>query len=472
MQKLNYSLDRHASLPLYVQLYQQIRQGIYQEQLKLGDKLPSKRLLCDYLQISQNTVENAYAQLQAEGYIESRPRSGFFVCFQLELALPPAVSPNPPGISSPEASFPLEKKAWAFDLNPNYIDTQHFPFEAWKKSGRFLHNKAQQQLLTLGNNQGDWNLRQQIAHYLQASRGIYCDADQIIIGSGVETCMQQLILLFQQQMPNPVYAMEAYGYEKVRQLLGLYQQPVISLPLQADNKQLDLKHLNQQAVNIAFVTPSNLYPFGEVLSIGQRQALLEWAGAKPNRYIIEDDYDSEFRYKGKPIPALQSLDQQHKVIYLGSFSKLMMPALRLSFMVLPKPLLKQYQQVCSFFHCSVSRFEQQRLANFMEQGEFDKHIQRMRKIYRRKMECLCQRLNPYSDRLSYYGEHSGFHLLVESHSPSLTAKELAKRAAEQNILVYPIDFPDKCLLSLGFGHLSESELNQVISMLLSCWVVA
>ncbi|TCJ96216.1 GntR family transcriptional regulator [Volucribacter psittacicida] len=461
MRRLNYQLYRQSRTPLYVQLYQQIRQGIHAEQLQFGDKLPSKRHLCDYLQISQNTVESAYAQLLAEGYIESQPRRGFFVCFQSELQLA-RQSPRK------KATVFQPKNNYLYDLNPNAIDTEHFPFATWQKCGRGLGHKQQAQLLRLGDNQGELSLRNEIADYLLASRGVHCDPAQIVVAAGVDSCMQQLILLFNQLVEKPVYAMESYGYTSVKKLLALYHKPIVTLPLQQNNE-LDLSQLAQQSVNIAFVTPSHLYPFGQVLSIGQRQNLLEWADSGTQRYIIEDDYDSEFRYKGKPIPALQSLDMNQKVIYLGSFSKLIMPALRIAFMVLPKSLLPAYQQYCGFLHSSVSRFEQQRLAKFMAQGYFEQHIQRMRKRYRKKMELLCQLLAPYRQHLRYYGEHSGFYLLIEVLNSRYDANELAQRANAVGILVYPIDYPNKCLLSLGFANLNENQLSNAIGLLCLQW---
>lgn len=466
MKKLNYVLDKSLKTPLYIQLYQQIRQNIYQQKLQFGEKLPSKRQLCDYLQLSQNTVESAYAQLLAEGYIEAKARQGFFVSFQVELGFNLSKLPQ----KAPHFST---KTSIKYDLNPNKIDTQHFPLQIWRKCGRNCFGNQGKNLLNLGDKQGDMQLRLEIVEYLQASRGVQCQADQIIIGAGVESCLQQLILLFNQQYPQQSfsYAMENYGYHNVEKLLKLYGKSVLKLPINQQSQGIDLKLLAQHQINVAYLTPSHLYPFGQVLSISQRQQILEWANEKAERYIIEDDYDSEFRYKGKPIPALQSLDFKEKVIYLGSFSKLITPALRISFMVLPKTLLHVYQQHCDFFHSSVSRFEQQRLAHFMQSGEFEKHIHRMRKIYRKKMELLCQLLTPYRTKIRYYGEHSGFYLLIELLQESLSLVELTELAKIQNVKVYPIEYEDKKLFSIGFGDLSESELASAITLLIKSWLI-
>ncbi|SUT86044.1 transcriptional regulator [Actinobacillus ureae] len=461
MKKLSYLLNKQQATPLYLQLYQQIKRSIYSQELQLGDKLPSKRQLCEHLQISQNTVESAYAQLLAEGYIESKPRSGFFVCFQAELAYPH---------TNVVKSFvnPTACSEYEIDFNPNKIDSQSFPFNRWKKCA----NWANKDFLNMGDKQGDLNLRQQISQYLLASRGVNCEPEQIVIGAGLESCLQQLILLFQQLNPTMNWAMESYGYPTVEKLLHLYQKPIVKMPFSSENYQLDIPFLEQNRINVAYLTPSHLYPFGHILTIGQRQQLLEWAVAQDGRYIIEDDYDSEFRYTGKPIPSLQSLDRQDKVIYLGSFSKLLMPSLRITFLVLPRNLLREYQRYCEFFNASVSRLEQQRLAKFIQSGEFEKHINRMRKVYRKKMELLCELLVPYSKRIKYYGEHSGFYLLIELLDETRSLNQLVTLANAQKIKVYPIHQQQRRLFSLGFGHLSEEQLREGLDKLLHCWDIA
>ncbi|WP_424406173.1 PLP-dependent aminotransferase family protein [Pasteurella sp. PK-2025] len=463
MKKMNYQLDKRLKTPLYLQLYQQIRSLIDAQALRLGDKLPSKRSLCDYLQISQNTVEAAYAQLLAEGYIESLPRRGFFVCFQPAFFF----SAKKEKKTRPQTSAPTPIH---FDFNPNYIDTERFPIASWRKAGKGLFQHRNQDLLGLGEKQGDSQLRHEICDYLFSSRGVKCDIEQIVICAGLESVIQQLILLFDHLYSHPVhYGMERYGYQTLEELLKLYHKTIIKLPLKQNSQQLDLNFLQESSIDIACVTPSHLYPFGHVLSVSQRQQLLEWAREKPHRYIIEDDYDSEFRYKGKPIPALQSLDKHGSVIYLGSFSKLLMPSLRLSFMVLPKSLVPLYQQYCGFMNCSVSRFEQQRLAIFIQQGDFEKHINRMRKLYRRKMELLCSLLAPYRHQISYYGEHSGFYLLIELLKETRSLSDLSALALTKGVKVYPVSCSDRKLFSLGFGNLSEMQIQQGVEHLLQAW---
>ncbi len=465
MEKWSYLLDKSEKTPLYIQLYQQIKRSIYDQKLQKGDKLPSKRSLREWLQISQNTIESAYAQLIAEGYIESKPKSGFFVCFQAELGLPEKIAKKSANLT---ACKQVEK--YEIDFDPNRIDSENFPIHIWKKCAAY----RQTDFLNMGEKQGDFYLREQISDYLSSARGVDCEPKQIIIGAGVESCMQQLILLFQKINPHFTYAMESYGYATVEKLLNLYDKQAVKIPINnvkenKENNQIDFEFLTKNKINIAYLTPNHLYPFGQSLTIGERQKLLEWANETSDRFIIEDDYDSEFRHRGKPIPALQSLDQNDKVIYLGSFSKLLMPSLRITFLVLPKALLSLYQQHCYFFNSPVSRLEQQRLANFIQQGEFTKHINRMRKIYRRKMELVLSLLNKQKIKIRTYGEHLGFYLLLELIEEKRHLKELTELAKKAKIKIYPMPIENRKLFILGFGHLSEEQIKNGIDQLLVAW---
>ncbi|MFC0323817.1 PLP-dependent aminotransferase family protein [Gallibacterium melopsittaci] len=465
MNEMNLKLDKQLDLPLYLQLYQQIKQEIIAGRIPLGEKLPSKRQLSKWLAISLNTVESAYAQLQAEGYIQSNPRTRSQVSFDIQQTIQ-----NIP-ILTPETESNATKH-YQFDFNPNYIDTDFFPINLWKKQLRQLNNQQLQQLLCHGEKQGENILREQIRKYLYSARGVQCKTEQIIIVAGIEIAMMQLCWLFNQLEDNKpfTYAMEQYGYTAVERLLTINQKHIVKLPLLTTSQKIDLNLLEQYAVNILYATPSHQYPYASVLSINERYQLLEWANKQSDRYIIEDDYDSEFRYQGRPIPALQGLDHQGKVIYLGSFSKVLMPSLRLSFIVLPQQLLRHYQQICGQFNCSVPRINQHIVANFMQSGRFERHIQRMRTHYRKKMELLCHLLQAYSQDVRYYGAQSGFYLLIELYKETRTLEELEKLAEQASIKVYPIqNLQQKRLFSLGFGNLHLTELKYAIPKLMQIW---
>lgn len=455
-----FQLDKNLKLALYLQLYQQIKHEIHIGNLRLSDKLPSKKRLQMHLGISQNTVEAAYEQLQAEGYIESRPRQGFYVCFNADFYYRQKDYHS-------AATSAIKTKCYTYDFNPNNIDTALFPFSLWKKYYRQLLSPIQSDLLLNGDKQGELLLREQIRDYLYASRGVRCQVEQIVISAGVENCLIQLMLLFNQCCQSVSYAMEQYGYVAIEHLLTRFNQSITKLPMLAENM---LDNLNESKANILLITPSHQYPYAGVIPINQRHQLLTWASQSKDRFIIEDDYDSEFRYKGKPIPALQHLDSHSKVIYLGSFSKLLMPSLRMTFMVLPQPLLVQYQKICGDFNNSVPRVNQLLIANFMRSGEFEKHIYRMRTNYRKKMEKLCSLFLPYQHCIRYYGEHSGLYLLIELYTEKREISALMALAEKKNIRLYPVlNSESKKLFTLGFANLSIIQLEQGITKLLDVW---
>ena len=467
MKHFAYQLDKSLSQPIYLQLYQQIKQAIHHGVLQQGEALPAKRRLAEYLSISQNTVENSYAQLLAEGYIESKPRVGYFVSTQFLAPMIPTLAP------AKKSKKQKITHRWRFDFNPNLIDASHFPFELWKKLQKQFLTRQFADLLALGDKQGEYELRQQIADYLLSARGVKCTSEQIVINAGVELCLLQLMLVWQSCYPNKQMqcAMEEFGYAVVENLWKNYAGEVLKLPIDKVTYKVDLSVLFAHNIDLLYITPSHQYPFGSVLTISERQQLLAWANQIESRYIIEDDYDSEFRYQGKPIPALKSLDQHNKVIYLGSFSKLLMPSMRVSFMVLPESLLTMYQQKINFFNSTVSRLDQHVVALFMQNGEFEKHINRMRKYYRRKMELLCQQLKPYFPTIQFWGENSGFYLLIEVMDSTYTLAQLTELAAQQSIKIYPIVYHQRRLFVLGFGNMSEQDLAQGIAQLLASWQI-
>ena len=231
-------------------------------------------------------------------------------------------------------------------------------------------------------------------------------------------------------------------------------------------------------IDVAYVTPSHHFPYGTVLPVNRRIQLLNWASAKEERYIIEDDYDSEFRYSGKAIPSLQSMDQYGKVIYLGSFSKSLMPSIRISYMVLPVELLKKHDEKLSFYHSTVSRIDQHILTEFIRKGLFEKHLNRMRKVYRQKLDIVIDLLKVYSEQITIIGGNSGLHvvLLIEN---GMSEKELVLRAAEENLKVYPLS--DYMLVKkekgtptivLGFAGIPTEQLEEAIMILLKSWQIA
>ena len=459
MDMLTFSLEADSSVPLYEQLYLHIRQAIVDDTLTTGTKLPSKRKLGEFLDVSQTTVELAYAQLLAEGYIESLPRKGFYVLPQEELYVRRGSSVIEP--------LPV-KKTYEFDLYPSQIDTTAFPFERWRRHLKQVVSEEHHDLLSLGSVQGDFVLRQEIATYLYHSRGVHCSPEQIVVGSGTEQLLPQLLEL----LPDTTtFGIEDPGYPLTRQLFAHQRRTFIPIPIDESGVRVDL--VEQAAIDALYVTPAHQFPTGTILSVSRRQRLLNWA-SEQQTYVIEDDYDSEFRYSGKPIPSLQSMDQNERVVYLSTFSKSLMPSLRIGYMVLPPPLLNRYRERYRHFTCSVPRFEQHTLAEFMATGDFEKHLNRMRKTYRRKLEIIIAAFKPYEPIVSITGASAGLHVVL-SVQTTKSSEELKRLAEAASIRInamtdYRINSSDTVpQLLFGFAALSEAVLPAAVSALMSCW---
>ncbi|MBP2078749.1 PLP-dependent aminotransferase family protein [Oceanobacillus polygoni] len=463
MDMLSCHLNRTIDVPLYEQLYIFIKTEIVDGRLEYGSKLPSKRKLSEFLKVSQNTVETAYEQLVAEGYVDGIPRKGYFVLAYADLEY----------VQQTEASTEPDERAEEtvlYNFHPSWVDTENFPFAKWRKYAKNSMDKQYHSLLLLGDSQGEYELRREIAHYLYHARGVKCSPEEIFIGAGSEFLLQQLILLFDQKT---VYGVEDPGYHVISRILSNYPNEVN--PLEVDEDGVDVDAIENKRMNVVYVTPSHHFPYGSVLSVNRRVKLLNWAAAVEDRYIIEDDYDSEFRYSGKSIPALQGMDQAGKVIYLGSFSKSLIPSLRISYMVLPKPLLRKYKNKLSFYHCSVSRIDQHILTQFMKNGDFEKHLNRMRKIYRRKLEKTLEMLKPYQKDLQIIGEHSGLHIVLAVKN-GMDEEELVYRARKANLKVYGLSsysmekrYSGDPKIILGFAGIPEEKLSKAIELLLGSW---
>lgn len=462
MNMLTCHLERGNGIPLYEQLYEYIKKEIMEGKISHHTKLPSKRKLSDFLNISQNTVEQAYDQLVAEGFIESRPRRGYFVLAYEDLEY---VQLEKTTQSKPEVNEHIR-----YDFHPSRIDTEHFPFTKWRKYAKRTIDNENQHLLLMGDPQGELILREEIATYLYQARGVQCSPDDIILGAGIETLLQQFILLMGSET---TYGVENPGYYVMSRMLKHY--PNKAYPLEVDDRGVKVDELAHTPIDIMYVTPSRQFPFGSVLSANRRIKLLNWAADKDNRYIIEDDYDSEFRYTGKSIPSLQSMDQNEKVVYLGTFSKSLIPSIRISYMVLPKQLTTLYKEKLSYFQCSVSRIDQHILAQFMQEGDFERHLNRMRNVYRRKMEITLETLKDYNNVVEVTGDFSGFHVVLRVRN-GLSEEELVSKAAKSQLKIHPLSSyvmekqtGDHPIILLGFAGIREEELQEAIHLLMKCW---
>ena len=344
-------LDSSQRRPLYEQLYRYIRGEIEAGRLAAGERLPSKRALAAHLKISVVTVEGAYGQLLAEGYLRSEPKRGFFVQAVQEEHRSPAPART---LSVPAPPTP----ALPYDFSTSAVDIALFPFATWAKLMREVLSEQAAPLLASPHPQGLPALRRAIAEHLYRFRGIRADAEQIVVGAGSETLIGLLVQLLGREGG---YGVENPGYTKTQRILTSCGAAVRPLPL--DGQGLRVDALEEAGVRVVHVTPSHHYPLGIIMPVARRQALLRWAEAAPDRYILEDDYDSEFRFSGRPIPALQSLDGGERVVYLNTFAKSLAPSLRISYMVLPPHLLERWRRDFWFYSSTVPSFEQYALAH-------------------------------------------------------------------------------------------------------------
>ena len=399
---LTYTLDKGAGVSLYEQLYRCVKEDILSGRLAAGEKLPSKRALAAHLEISVITVKNAYEQLMAEGYLSGVEKRGYFVSSVL-----PPVTAAPP--APQETAAEPEERQWFLDLVTNSIDAEDFPFTVWARLMRQTILERGTGLLHSTPPQGAWALRRAIAAHLRQFRGMDAGAEQIIVGAGTEVLYTLLVQLFDRER---IYGVEDPGYGKIARIYRSNGAAVAAIPL--DDAGLSAEELRRSGADVVHISPSHHYPTGRVMPITRRQELLHWAQERPERIILEDDYDSEFRFVGRPIPTLFSIDGGEQVVYLNTFSKTIAPSIRISFMVLPRHLLADFQEKLGFYACTVSAFEQYTLASFLSGGYYEKHLSRMRKHYRQKRDAVigAVRQSPLADRATITEEDAGLHFLL------------------------------------------------------------
>ena len=417
---LTYTFDKKSGVSLYEQLYRHIKEDILSGRLAAGEKLPSKRTLSDHLEVSVITVKNAYEQLVAEGYIYSVEKKGYFVSHidqplrSDDIRSMPAVQAEP---------------TYELDLVTNSISAEYFPFTVWSKTMRQTILEQDTGLLQPSPFNGALELRRAIADNLQQFRGMTVDPEQIVIGAGTEFLYYLLIQLLGR---DRTYAVEDPGYGKIGRI---YESNRVTLRrITLDEAGLSADALRQSGADVVHISPSHHYPTGIVMPIARRQELLRWADEGEGRYILEDDYDSEFRFVGRPIPTMFSTDRHERVIYLNTFSKTIAPSIRISYMILPPHLLAQYRARLSFYACTVSSFEQHTLAAFMARGRYEQHINRMRNRYRQKRDAVIDaiRTGPLAGRVEIMEQDAGLHFLMRLDT-DLTDDALRRAAAGKGI---------------------------------------
>lgn len=407
---LTYELKKAPGVPLYEALYRCIRADILSGKLAAGEKLPSKRALSNHLEVSKITVETAYSLLLAEGFVASREKVGYFVESIQKQPLPP------------ESIFPVlpSEKSATVDLTGS--TPAPFPFSVWSKLQRQVMLDYGQQLLQPIPHQGIPELREAIARHLWDFRGMQVSARCIFIGAGTDFLYNILVQLLGREK---CYAVEEPGYGKIRQIYAAAGTECIGVPLD----RLGVIPQLPEKAQVLHISPNHHFPTGLVTPLSRRQELLHWAAQKEGRWIIEDDYDSEFRFNAHPMPSLQSLDRQGKVIYMNTFSRTLSPAIRISYMVLPDKLMQQLEERLGFYSCTVPSFEQHTLARFISLGHFERHINRMRKYYKARRNRVLEmiRSSQYRDRLTILEEDAGLHFLLRTPLSGEALQETCSR---------------------------------------------
>lgn len=459
---LTYSFENKGSDSLYEYLYKQIKKDILSYTLSAGEKLPSKRTLAKNLNISTITVENAYAQLMAEGYIYSVPKSGFYVSDISSKKTPQKTEPSKSDIADTHTT------TYFADFVNNSTQSNNFPFPTWTKIMREIMSDMSEKLMVRSPSSGVPELRQAISNYLYQFRGINVEPEQIIVGAGTEYLYGLIIQLLGQ---DKTYAIEDPGYQKISKIYDANK--VKSVHIGMDESGIDIKTLESSGADILHISPSHHFPTGIVTPISRRYEILSWASKSPDRYIIEDDYDSEFRLLGKPIPSLQSIDVLDKVIYMNTFSKSLSSTIRISYMVLPKPLIAKYNRELSFYSCTVSNFEQYTLARFIEAGHLEKHINRMRNYYRGQRDAILEAIKSQPDfsLTTIKEENSGLHFLLEVNT-KLPDETLISKAKGNGINIsclsqyyYQKDRTKEHTIIINYSGLDKIHIEEAIKRL-------
>ena len=459
MYNITLTLDGGSRIPMYEQLYRYFAEEIQSGRLPAGTKMPSKRSLCAHLGVSRSTVENSYAILVAEGYVQAVAKSGFYVADLV-----------PYGAATAAASASVERPALAqprVNFSTSVVDTSAFPYASWAKLNKeVIYNSPE--LLQRGDRQGEPALRSALATFLQEYRGVRCSAEQIVVGAGTEYLLELLIQLFD---PEAVFALEDPCYAVTWHSVRNSGRRFRFIPVCETG--ISIPHLLKSDASVAYITPSHQFPMGVTMPAVQRSQLLHWANSAPDRYIIEDDYDCEFRYGAHPIPAMQSMDRNGRVVYIGSFSRGLAPSIRVAYMVLPEALLERYRALFGHFSSTVSRYEQTVLARFLSEGFYARYLRRMCNLYRQRCARLTQRIRSLNARICISGDGGGLHFLLTL--PDRSEEELYAQATASGIRLhrlsdYAHEYPVRpSTVVLGYGGVPDEALEASAELLRAAW---
>ena len=462
---LTYSFEK-SDIPLYEQVYQYIKSDIMNGILNPGDKLPSKRTFANNNGISTITIQNAYDQLISEGYVYTIPKKGYYVSNMENMARVPVKVDYSLDIDLPEPP-----REYEFDLSRNKMNPDNFPFTVWARLSRETLVDKCKELMETSPANGIQELRSAIVGHLKSFRGMLVDPNQIIIGAGTEYLYGLLVQLLGTER---IYCMENPGYKKLAQIYKQYN--IDCKYANMDDSGITVDSLRKTNSDVAHICPNHHFPTGITMPANRRYEVLAWANESKGRYIIEDDYDSEFRTNGKPLPTLFSIDACEKVIYMNTFSKSLTPTIRISYMILPVHLANRFYRELSFYSCTVSNFEQYTLASFIQKGYFEKHINRMRLYYSRQRRKIltCLEKSRLSDVSQIVENESGLHFLIKLEtklSEVVIKEELEKHGIRLQAVSEFFFVPSKekeHYYIINYSNLEVEKMGQVFDKIYEC----
>lgn len=460
-------IDRNIKKPIYEQIYSYFTEEILSGSLPAGTQLPATRKLAEELSIGRNTVDKAYQQLAAEGYIQSKACSGF------------TVNKIPSGIYAEPVPDPIhhetiiKKKQPLYDFAYGNMDNSVFPYNLWRKCiNNALSFLELTNTIKYPERIGESALRKEISSYLYHSRGVKCEPAQVVITCGQQHSMEIIANIFG-NIEKKGFAMEDPGYDGIRTVFLNHRFNMSYIPVEKDGINMD--YVYKLDTDLLYITPSHQFPTGAVLSVGKRKELLNWAETT-NTYIIEDDYDSELRYYTNPIPAMQSLDKKERTIYTGTFSKSLSPSMRLAYIIFPKTLLAEFYNYYQRYNSQVSTLHQLALAEFISAGYYERHINRLRTLYKKKQSALLAAIyDVFENNIEVHGEGAGIHLLLNVKGTQCQ-EELIEKAESADIRLYPSRplyaissrCPDNQLL-IGFPTVPEKSFKEIMMLLKDAW---
>lgn len=445
--------------PLYLQLYRQLKEEIEAGRLAPGTRLPSIRQMTRDSAVSRTTVETAYEHLCADGIVNCVPQSGYYV----------NAIPHRQPMRSVSMSEPAPK-LYRYDFSGQRMDPELFDFDIWRKLSRSVMMDSAP-FLGYGENQGERALREQIARYLSAGRGVYTTAEHVVISAGIQSLLGVLCEMFDKSRQR--IAFENPGFRKGYRVFADHGYDMISINGSAHG--INLSELEESKANMLYISPSHSFPFGASLTQHKRMQLLRWA-QKNGAILFEDDYDGELRYTGKPLATLSAMDSGENVIYLGTFSKLLPPSIRISYAVLPPRLLPLYRAIAPYYNQTSSTMEQLTMARFIEEGRLEKQVRRLRRIYAHKNARIEQAfVEHFGSRAVVRPNDTGLHVVV-SLSGAGDAEQMCAQAQQAGVRIIPMSSyqlggkaVEKTDFYLSSAGISEQDIEPAIACLRTVW---